>query len=152
MFKHLPEAQAKNLTATIEETPSMFKDTPGLVSGVQHDIFLKPNAKPKKAENVKKEDQYMLDSDLIKPSCSPWSSPVVLVDKEEEKHRLCFDYCKVSNCTVPDHFSLLLIEDCLDKIGKAKYVNNFDLLKGYWQVPFVDSAHKISALITPDGY
>ena len=93
----------------------------------------------------------MLDNDLIEPSCSPWSSPVVLVDKEEGKHRLCFDYRKVNNCTVPDNFPLPRIEDCLDKIGKARYVSKLDLLKGYWQVPLTDHARKISAFITPDG-
>ena len=47
----------------------------------------------------------MLDHDLIEASDSPWSSPVVLVKKENGQHRLCFNYRKVNELTVPDNFS-----------------------------------------------
>ena len=32
------------------------------------------------------------------------------------------------------------IDDCIDKIGCAKYVTQFDLLKGYWQDPLTERA------------
>jgi len=25
------------------------------------------------------------------------------------------------------------MDDCIDKVGKAKYIARFDLLKGFWQ-------------------
>ena len=37
------------------------------------------------------------------------------------------------------------------RIGNTKYVTNFDLLKGFWQVPLTDRAKEISAFVTPDG-
>jgi len=43
------------------------------------------------------------------------------------------------------------IEDCIDKIGQAKYVSKYDLLKGYWQVPLSERAMEISAFVTPDN-
>ncbi|XP_068229691.1 uncharacterized protein [Palaemon carinicauda] len=71
---------------------SKICDTPGLVRSLQHDVVLKPNAQPirqapyrlspQKAEAVRKEVSYMLENDLISPSSSPSSSPVVLVKKE----------------------------------------------------------------------
>ena len=36
---------------------------------------------PNKNKIVNKEVEYMLDHDLVKASCSSWSSPVVLVKK-----------------------------------------------------------------------
>ena len=39
----------------------------------------------------------------------------------------------------------------IDKIGKAKYVTKFDLLKGFWQIPLTDKAKEASAFVTPDG-
>ena len=41
--------------------------------------------------------------------------------------------------------------DCIDRIGTAKYVSTFDMLKGYWQVPLTERAREISAFVTPSG-
>ena len=43
------------------------------------------------------------------------------------------------------------MEDCIHRIGKAKYVTKFDLLKGFWQVPLTLRAKEISAFVTPSG-
>ena len=45
----------------------------------------------------------------------------------------------------------LRMDDSIDKVGKAKYVTKFDLLKGFWQVPLTDRTKEISAFATPDG-
>ncbi|XP_068215900.1 uncharacterized protein [Palaemon carinicauda] len=92
LFKHLNAQEATDIKDLFKEHPSIFKDTPGLVRSLQHDVVLKPNAQPirqapyrlspQKAEAVRKEVSYMLENDLITPSSSPWSSPVVLVKKE----------------------------------------------------------------------
>ena len=42
------------------------------------------------------------------------------------------------------------MDDCIDNIGKAKYVTKFDLLKGFWQIPLTDRAKEIAAFVTPD--
>ncbi|XP_068229690.1 uncharacterized protein [Palaemon carinicauda] len=92
LFKHLNAQEATDIKDLFKEHPSIFKDTPGLVRSLQHDVVLKPNAQPirqapyrlspQKAEAVRKEVSYMLENDLISPSSSPSSSPVVLVKKE----------------------------------------------------------------------
>ncbi|XP_068237354.1 uncharacterized protein [Palaemon carinicauda] len=92
LFKHLNAQEATDIKDLFKEHPSIFKDTPGLVRSLQHDVVLKPNAQPirqapyrlspQKAEAVRKEISHMLENDLITPSSSPWSSPVVLVKKE----------------------------------------------------------------------
>ncbi len=53
--------------------------------------------------------------------------------------------------TKPDSFPLPRIEDCVDRVGSAKFVSKFDLLKGYWQVPLTQRAQEISAFITSEG-
>ena len=160
-FSHLSPHQSRDLKTLIHSFPSVFKDTPGLVSCVQHNVVLKPDAKPirqppyrlnpQKAELVKQEVKYMLDHDLIEASDSPWSSPVVLVKKENGQHRLCFDYRKVNEVTIPDNFPLPRIEDCIDRVGRSTFITKLDLMKGYWQVPLSEEARKVSAFITPDG-
>lgn len=44
------------------------------------------------------------------------------------------------------------MEDCVDQVGHAKYVSQFDLLKGYWQVPLTQWAQEISAIVTASLY
>lgn len=44
------------------------------------------------------------------------------------------------------------MEDCIERIGKSKFVTKLDLLKGYWQVPLTTRASEISAFATPDTF
>ena len=55
---------------------------------------------------------------------------------------------KVTRC---DSYPIPRVDDCIDRIGNAKYVTKFDLLKGYWQVPLTARAKEVSAFVTPDG-
>jgi hypothetical protein len=50
-----------------------------------------------------------------------------------------------------DSYPIPRIDDCIDKVGSAKYVTKFDLLLGYWQIPLTDRAKEVSAFVTPDG-
>merc|ERR1712002_380874 len=54
--------------------------------------------------------------------------------------------------TKPDSYPIPRIDDCIDRVGNAKYVSKFDLLKGYWQVPLSEKANELSAFVTPDGF
>ena len=65
--------------------------------------------------------------------------------------RFVTDFRKVNQCTKTDSYPIPRIDDCIDKIGNAKFVSKFDLLKGYWQVPLTDRAKEISAFCTPDA-
>ena len=48
---------------------------------------------------------------VIKPSKSPWSSPVVLVRKRDGTLRFCVDYRILNSVTKPDVFPLPSIND-----------------------------------------
>ena len=82
-------------------------------------------------EHVKK----MLEIDLIEPSKSPWSSPVVVITKPDGEKRFCIDYRKINKITIRDTFPLPRIDDIIPMIGKNRYFIGLDLASGYWQVP-----------------
>ena len=46
----------------------------------------------------------MLQNGIIKPSVSPWASPVVLVTKAEKTLRLCIDYWSLNKATIKDSY------------------------------------------------
>ena len=106
---------------------------------------------PVKQQYLREEVQYLLDNSLIEHSQSGWSSPCILVPKPDGTFCMCTDYRKVNSVTKTDTFPIPRIDDCIDNIGHAKYVTNFDLLKGFWQIPLTDRAKEISAFVTPDG-
>lgn len=80
---------------------------------------------------MKSEVKYFTEW-LAVSSQSAWSSTCLLVPKSDGSFRFCTDYRKIDAVTKPDSFPLPRIDDCIDKVGPAKFVTKLDLLKGYW--------------------
>ena len=76
----------------------------------------------------------MLKAKVIRRSNSPWSFPVVIVDKKDGSKRFCVDFRKLNQITKPNSYPLPLIDAILALLGKAKYFTSLDLKSGYWQV------------------
>ena len=93
---------------------------------------------------MRKEVDYMLKHGIIEPSQSNWSSQCLLVPKSNGSYHFCTDYRKVNAVTKSDSYPIPRVEDCIDRIGCAKYVTKLDLLKGYWQVPLTPAARDFS--------
>ena len=77
---------------------------------------------PIKKKHLQDEVQYLLKNNFIEPSQSNWSSPCVLVPKPDGSYRLCTDYRKVNHITKTDSFPIPRLDDCVDNIGKSKFV------------------------------
>ena len=60
----------------------------------------------------------MLDLGIIEPSNSPYSSPVVLVKKQDGSYRFCCDFKKLNSITVFDAEPIGNPDDLFVKIGK----------------------------------
>ena len=142
----------------IYEYKHLFPDIPTRTHKIYHDVDVGDTTpikqhpyrtNPVKHEYLPKEIKYLLDNDFIEKSQSNWSS-LLLVLKPDNTFRMCTDYRKVNNVTKSDSLPFPRIDDCIDKIGRAKYVTIFDLLKGFYQVPLTDRAKEISALVTAD--
>ncbi len=93
----------------------------------------------------------MEETGVIKPSSSPWSSPVVLVPKKDGTTRFCIDYRKLNSITKKDVYPLPRIDDIFDTLGGAKYFTSLDLASGYWQVSLDAESRVKFAFITHQG-
>lgn len=160
-LQHLAQEEQIELMNVLQEYSHLFPDVPNRTDQIFHDVDVgdaKPikqhpyRLSPVKRQLMQREIKYMLMNDIIEPSQSDWSSPCLLVPKPDGSVRFCTDYRKVNNVTKSDSFPIPRLDDCIDKVGKAKYITKIDLLKGYWQVPLTDKAKEISAFVTPDGF
>lgn len=76
----------------------------------------------------------MLNRGIIRPSTSPWASPIILVKKKDETDRLVVDFGRLKSVTLKDSYPLPRIEDALDAVNGTKYFSYMDLMNGFWQV------------------
>ena len=105
-------------------------------------------------QKMKKEEECvtdMLTCGQIEPSDSPWSSPVVLVTKEDSSTRFCVDYRKLNDVTVKDVYPLPRIDDTLDMLAGKQWFSTLDLASGYWQVSLSREARAKTAFASLFG-
>lgn len=76
----------------------------------------------------------MLNRGIIRPSTSPWASPIILVKKKDETDRLVVDFGRLKSVTLKDSYPFPRIEDALDAVNGTKYFSYMDLMNGFWQV------------------
>ena len=92
---------------------------------------------------MESEIKYILEHDMIEPSNSKWSLPYILKPYGSYRSVLIFVYWILWPWKI---FSIPRIDDCIEKIGCAKYVSK---LKGYWLVPLTRRDQRLSAFVTP---
>ena len=102
-------------------------------------------------DKLKEEVRTLLETGIVKPSLSPWSSPMVPVRKPDGTVRLCIDFRRINKATEPDPYQIPLIEDLLDRLGEAKYLSKLDLNKGFYQIPVEGADQPKTAFCTPWG-
>ena len=100
---------------------------------------------------IKEEIDCLLHNGLIKPSNSPWSLPVIIVEKKNEKLRLCVDYRKLNNVTKKDSYPLSRIDDMLETLSGSQWFSSLDLASGFWQVELNQTTKEKTAFVTKFG-
>ena len=102
-------------------------------------------------DKVKEAVDKLLKSGYVRPSTSPWSSPVIPVPKKDGGVRLVVDYRAVKKLTQVDKYPLPRLDELLAQVGRAKFLSTLDLSQGYHQVPIDDTSIPKTAFITTFG-
>jgi hypothetical protein len=157
---HLDNHLQDKVKAIFQKYPSVF-DVVGNVKRGELNIKLKKNdvvyyrpyrLAPIEREKVNNIIQDLLDKGIIKESNSPFASPMILVKKSDGSDRMCVDYRALNKLIERDRYPLPLIEDQIDKLGRAKYYISIDMKNGFYQIPVSKESTKYTAFITPDGH
>jgi hypothetical protein len=112
--------------------------------GIDHEIPLVPNAKPvfgsiyNMSESellfLKEYIDKMVAKGFIRPSKSPFGSPVLFVKKPDGSFRLCVDYRKLNEITIKNRYALPLMSELFDRLKNAKYYTRLDMADAYNQL------------------
>ncbi|XP_070145086.1 uncharacterized protein [Drosophila kikkawai] len=93
--------------------------------------------------------EELLQQDLIEPSHSAYSSPVVLVKKKNNQWRLCIDYRQLNTHSERDAYPVPRMDHILNQLREAKYISTLDLKNGYWQIPMEENSKQYTAFTVP---
>ncbi|XP_062109866.1 uncharacterized protein LOC133821735 [Humulus lupulus] len=141
-FDALAAQFPSNAQEVLTEFEDIFQEPDQLPPhrGTDHRIFLQPgstpvNVRPYRYPYFQKDlieqlVKEMLAVGFIRPSTSPYSSPVLLVKKKDGTWRFCVDYRALNGITVKDRFPIPTI----DELGSARVFSKLDLRAGYHQI------------------
>ncbi|KAJ4786717.1 polyprotein [Rhynchospora pubera] len=111
---------------------------------IDHQIPLLPDSKPISIRpyrysyfqklKIERIIEELISQSFIRPSSSPYSSPVLLVKKKDSSWRLCIDYRQLNAMTVKNKYPIPIIDDLLDELKGVVYFSKIDLRSGYHQI------------------
>ena len=104
-------------------------------------------------DETNRQIKSMLEKNIIKPSNTIWTSPVVLVKKANGSYRFAIDYRQLNKVTKPLNFPLPRIDDLLDSVGQsgATLFTPLDLRSGYHQIALDPATAHKTGFITSDS-
>ena len=88
--------------------------------------------------HVQAEVQMMIEDmvkcDIIQPSRSPWSTPIMVVTKKNGTKLFCVDFRNLNNITVRDSYPLPRLKDVLNVLAGCRYFSALNMKPSYHQV------------------
>lgn len=106
---------------------------------------------PQEQNIVRHKIDELLEAKVIRPSSSPFSSPMILVKKKNGTDRMCIDFRELNNNTVPLRYPLPLINDQINRLHGAHYFTTLDMASGFYQIPVHKDSIEKTAFVTPQG-
>jgi hypothetical protein len=151
-----------SLQHILDKYPKVFEvptDLPPSRGEHDHSIPLLPGSKPRpyrytfaQKNEIEKMVQELLEAGVIRPSTSPYSSPMVMVLKKEGTWRMCPNFHALNKLTIKDKFLIPVIDDLLDELQGACVFTKLDLRSSYHQIRMKEADIPKIAFRTHEGH
>ena len=105
---------------------------------------------PEKRRVMDEQMDKWFEQDVIEPSKSPWSAPVVIAYRNG-KPRFCVDYRKLNAVTIPDEFPIPRQSEILSSLSGAQVLSSLDALSGFTQLELDEEDVEKTAFRTHRG-
>lgn len=165
---HLSKEESTNLKNVINAYPKLFSDPDGkltFTTSVKAEIrtinsqpvYSKSYPYPRALKDeVEKQINQLLDDHIIRPSKSPYNSPVWIVPKKmdasgEKKYRMVIDYRKLNSVTIADKYPIPEINEVLANLGNNSWFSIIDLKSGFHQIQLRESDIEKTAFSVNNG-
>lgn len=158
---HLMSNNEKNkFNNLIEEFKDVFATKGEPTSYIEHKIdteqhnpiSVKPyRLSPFRQQQLRAKLDDMINNNIVEECDSSWCSPVILVPKGENDVRVCIDFRKLNEITVPDRYPLPRIDNLLHQAKAMPFMSTIDLQSGFWQIKVHPDDQDKTAFISPFG-
>ncbi|GFS70148.1 transposon Ty3-G Gag-Pol polyprotein [Trichonephila clavipes] len=93
---------------------------------------------PKLYDAVKVEFEFLLAQGIIRPSKSPWSSPLHVVPKFDSTVRPVGDYRQLNSVSEFDSYPMPYLNDFAHALHGKKIFSKIDIFKAFHQIPIAE--------------
>eukprot|EP00253_Pinus_taeda_P016529 PITA_16529 len=158
------ESALGNIPVVREFADVFPKEIPGLPPkrNLDFTIELVPGAAPvsqapyrmsvPELTELKMQLQELLDKKYIRPSVSPWGTPVLFVRKKDGTFRMCIDYRQLNKLTIKNKYPLPRIDELFDQVKGVTVFSKIDLRSGYHQIKIKEEDVAKTAFRTHYGH
>ncbi|MCO5569414.1 hypothetical protein L7F22_023126 [Adiantum nelumboides] len=117
---------------------------------------LPPNKPPYRVSQAQQEEimrlvNELVEKGMVRPSSSPFCSPLLLVQQNDGTYRMCVDYRELNRITIKNRFPVPRVEDLFDELQGSTYFSRIVLKSGYHQIRIVDEDIVKTACCTTFG-
>lgn len=102
-------------------------------------------------DEIERQISEMLQSGIVQPSQSPFSSSVLLVKKKDGSYQFCIDFRHLNAITVKAKYPVPIIEELLDELHRASWFTGLDITIGYHQICLKQGEEPKTAFQTHTG-
>lgn len=107
-------------------------------------------------EEVERQVNELLAEKIIRPSKSPYNSPIWVVPKKdkpngEKQYRMVIDFKRLNAVTISDTYPIPDINNTLASLGDAKFFTTLDLTSGFHQISMYEKDIPKTAFSTMNG-
>jgi hypothetical protein len=89
-----------------------------------------------------------LSKGFIRASASPVASLVIFVKKPGGGLRFCVDYRALNAISIKNRYPILLIQETLNRLSKAKYYTKLDIIAAFNRLRIAEGDEWLTAFCT----